>query len=359
VDDSGFMRLALEEARAAQAAGEVPVGAVLVRNGEVIATGRNAPVASHDPTAHAEIAALRSAAARLGNYRLDGCELFVTLEPCAMCAGAMLHARLSRVVFGAADPKTGVAGSVTNLFGETRLNHQTAVQGGVLAHECGALLSDFFRLRREVARAAATPLREDALRTPGHRFEAGGEPAWEPRYVADLPALAGLRMHGLDEGPHEAPVTWLCLHGPRQWSRSFEPMLPVFLAAGHRVLAPDLPGFGRSDKPKREEAHALAWHLEVLTQWLAHRGVGSFVLVAPPSALAAAVAQSMQERIVGWAELSEAGAIDDAPYPDRGHGAGPRAWAKLPHAAAEGIDTLKLGAPDAASAQAAVGYFRR
>jgi tRNA(adenine34) deaminase len=114
------MGLALEQARQAAAAGEVPVGAVVVKDGQVIATGRNAPIASHDPTAHAEVVALREAARLLGNYRLDGCTLYVTLEPCAMCSGAMLHARVDRVVFGAADPRTGVAGSVLNLFGHTQ-----------------------------------------------------------------------------------------------------------------------------------------------------------------------------------------------------------------------------------------------
>ncbi|MGE8375208.1 MAG: tRNA adenosine(34) deaminase TadA, partial [Diaphorobacter nitroreducens] len=143
-DDAHWMREAIAQARAAQQAGEVPVGAVLVRDGQVIATGRNAPIAGHDPTAHAEMAALRAGAAQLSNYRLDGCTLYVTLEPCAMCSGAMLHARLPRVVYGAADAKTGAAGSVVNLFAEPRLNHQTAVRGGVLADECGALLSDFF-----------------------------------------------------------------------------------------------------------------------------------------------------------------------------------------------------------------------
>ena len=120
------MRLALAEARAAADAGEVPVGAVVVKDGRVIATGRNAPIAAHDPTAHAEIVALRAAAEALSNYRLDGCQLFVTLEPCAMCAGAMLHARLDRVVYGAADPKTGAAGSVVNLFADARLNQSYA-----------------------------------------------------------------------------------------------------------------------------------------------------------------------------------------------------------------------------------------
>jgi tRNA(adenine34) deaminase len=123
--DARWMRLALAEALAAATAGEVPVGAVVVKDGVVIGTGRNAPIGLHDPSAHAEIVALRAAARHLGNYRLEGCTLYVTLEPCAMCSGAMLHARLERVVFGAPDPKTGAAGSVLNLFGEPKLNHQT------------------------------------------------------------------------------------------------------------------------------------------------------------------------------------------------------------------------------------------
>jgi tRNA(adenine34) deaminase len=150
--DAEWMALALAEARRAGDDGEVPVGAVLVKEGLRIASGRNAPVAMHDPSAHAEINALRAAGAALGNYRLEGCELFVTLEPCAMCAGAMMHARLKRVVFGAADPKTGAAGSVVDLFGQAQLNHHTAVEGGVMASECQALLQDFFRDRRSAAR---------------------------------------------------------------------------------------------------------------------------------------------------------------------------------------------------------------
>jgi len=139
---------ALALARAAGARGEVPVGAVVVREGAVIGRGGNAPIAASDPTAHAEIAALRDAGQALGNYRLPGCELYVTLEPCAMCAGAIMHARLARVVFGARDPKTGACGSVVDLFAEPRLNHHTTVTGDVRADECGALLSGFFATRR-------------------------------------------------------------------------------------------------------------------------------------------------------------------------------------------------------------------
>jgi tRNA(adenine34) deaminase len=146
--DEDFMRAALVEAAAASRAGEVPVGAVVVIENAIVGRGFNAPISRHDPTAHAEIAALREAAAALGNYRLPGCDLYVTLEPCAMCAGAIMHARIRRVVFGAADPKTGACGSVVNLFAETRLNHHTTIDGGVLAEACGALLSDFFAARR-------------------------------------------------------------------------------------------------------------------------------------------------------------------------------------------------------------------
>lgn len=142
------MLAALEKAREAQAAGEVPVGAVVVKDGEIIGAGFNAPISRHDPTAHAEILALRGAAKRLGNYRLPGCVLYVTLEPCAMCVGAMLHARIERLVYGAADPKTGACGSVIDLFAEPRLNHHASLTAGVMAEECAALLREFFAAKR-------------------------------------------------------------------------------------------------------------------------------------------------------------------------------------------------------------------
>jgi len=142
------MAEALALARAAQARGEVPVGAIVVKDGAIVGRGGNAPIADNDPTAHAEIAALREAAGALGNYRLPGCDLYVTIEPCPMCAGAILHARIARLVFGARDPKTGACGSVVDLFSERRLNHHAVATGGVLAGECGRLLSDFFAARR-------------------------------------------------------------------------------------------------------------------------------------------------------------------------------------------------------------------
>jgi tRNA(adenine34) deaminase len=151
--DTEYMYHALTLAKQAQAAGEVPVGAVVVKNGEIIGRGFNAPISRHDPSAHAEIQALRDAAEQIGNYRLVDCELFVTLEPCLMCAGAMMHARIARVVYGASDFKTGACGSVLNVFAEQRLNHHTAVQGGVLTEECSAMLSNFFAQRRAQQKA--------------------------------------------------------------------------------------------------------------------------------------------------------------------------------------------------------------
>jgi tRNA(adenine34) deaminase len=148
MNDEFFMREALSQARAAECLGEVPVGAVVVREGVIVGRGFNSPIGESDPTAHAEIAALRDAARKLENYRLPGCELFVTLEPCAMCAGAIMHARIARVIYGARDLKTGVHGSVVDLFAVERLNHHTEVLGGVLAEECSRVLSGFFAGRR-------------------------------------------------------------------------------------------------------------------------------------------------------------------------------------------------------------------
>ncbi|MDB5956473.1 MAG: putative bifunctional protein : haloalkane dehalogenase [Ramlibacter sp.] len=273
------MREALAQAHLALAAGEVPVGAVVVHGDAIVGRAHNAPVSSHDPTAHAELRALQQAAQALGNYRLDGCELFVTLEPCAMCSGAMLHARLARVVHAAADAKTGAAGSVVDLFAQERLNHQTTVTSGVLASECSALLSEFFRRRRQEARTNAQALREDALRTPEERFRDLPDYPWAPHYLADLPALAGLRMHYLDEGPPDASITWLCLHGNPSWSYSWRRMIPVFLAAGDRVVAPDLVGFGKSDKPKRESSHGFEWHRQLLLEFVERLDLRDIVLV--------------------------------------------------------------------------------
>jgi tRNA(adenine34) deaminase len=330
--DEAFMQLALAQARQARADGEVPVGAVVVQGERVLGLGRNQPIARHDPTAHAEVMALRAAAHTLGNYRLDGCELFVTLEPCAMCSGAVLHARLDRVVYGAADPKTGAAGSVIDLFKTRRLNHQTTIERGVLAEECGSLLADFFATRRALTRQEGTPLREDALRTPEARFQDLRGFPWEPRYLADLPSAQGLRLHYVDEGPADAPRVWLCLHGPQGWSYQFRDLIPAFLRAGHRVIAPDLAGFGRSDKPKRESAHDMDWHLQLLRELVAlldlHRVV---VLQAAGLPLGKGLQVTEGARCEGLMalELRADAAMQDAfeaPFPDRGHRAALRAF---------------------------------
>ena len=331
MSDDDWMRQALAEARRAGDAGEVPVGAVLVKDGVLIATGRNAPVAQHDPSAHAEIAALRAGAAALGNYRLDGCELFVTLEPCAMCAGAMLHARLDRVVFGAADPKTGAAGSVLDLFASPQLNHQTTVRGGVLAAESGALLQAFFQQRRSDARGRAEPLRDDALRTPLARFDGLADDAFASHHVHELPGQNGWRLHYRDEGVLEAP-TLLLLHGPGEWSYLFRHLIG---APGWRTLAPDLIGFGRSDKPKREAVHRLDWHRDVLIEWLDRVAPAG---QAGPIVLVHSVAGSaLASQLIDRAPLRFAGVLlapdgDDnlaaawsAPFPDRGYEAALRA----------------------------------
>ena len=370
------MDLAIAQARAAAAAGEVPVGAVVVKDGHVIATGRNAPIGSNDPTAHAEIVAMRSAAQVLGNYRLDGCELFVTLEPCAMCSGAMLHARLNRVVFGAADPKTGAAGSVLNIFHNATLNHQTRVEGGVQSTACSAVLQEFFRNKRNAQdqeRRAQHPLRDDALRTPDSRFAGLLDYPWEPHYVSDLPTLDGLRMHYLDDGPADADRVYLCLHGNPAWSYLYRKMIPVFLRAGHRVVAPDMVGFGKSDKPKKESAHSFSFHRQTLLELIGRLDLQRVVLVVQDwgGLLGLTVPVAMPERFTGlvvmntmlatgdaaltpgflaWREMCTANPEFDiaglfarskpdlseaeclayaAPFPDRGHRAATRAFPNL------------------------------
>ena len=313
--DARWMRLALAEALAAATAGEVPVGAVVVKDGVVIGTGRNAPIGLHDPSAHAEIVALRAAARHLGNYRLAGCTLYVTLEPCAMCSGAMLHARLERVVFGAPDPKTGAAGSVLNLFGEPQLNHQTRVDALAdvdLAAACGALLTTFFKERRVTP---AHPLRDDALRTPEDCFASLPGYPWAPHYLNDLPSLAGLRLHYLDEGPADAPVTWLCLHGNPAWSYLYRKMIPVFAAQGDRVVAPDLIGFGKSDKPKKDSFHTFSWHRQVLLEFIERLDLKNVVLVVQDwgGLLGLTLPMAAPQRYSGLLVMNTTLAMGDAP----------------------------------------------
>ncbi len=370
-DDAHWMRCALQQAVLAQSEGEVPVGAVVVRDGRLLASGRNAPVSSHDPTAHAEVVALRAAAHALGNYRLDGCTLYVTLEPCAMCSGALLHARLERVVFGAPDPKTGAAGSVLNLFRLPQLNHHTRLDGGVLASDCSALLKAFFAPRR----VNSDPLRDDALRTPLQRFV-----SWEPwpssekvitqtQITSDLPELDGLRLHSvvlrpLAEGTPGPTV--LCLHGPSGSGHDFRHLATALASLGSHVLVPDLIGFGHSDKPKKETWHTPETHARVLSQWLARCSDSkrAVLVLAPdvPGTLVAALAPAAQ----GEMGPGDAGPLwsacvllqgpppagNDAPYPDKGYRAGPRAMARWRAPAGPAGDEISPPAVDTRAAAA-------
>ena len=274
-DDAHWMRLALEQATLAAQAGEVPVGAVVVQNGRLISSGHNRCIANSDPTAHAEVVALRAAALALGNYRLDDCTLYVTLEPCAMCGGALINARLQRVVFGTSDMRAGAAGSVLNIFDVGAINHHTFVQGGLLAAECAKPLRDFFKPKR----ANMSPLREDSLRTPDARFADLPDYPWAPNYLHDLPALDGLRLHYVDEGPRDAELTYLCLHGNPAWSYLYRKMIPIFTGAGHRVVAPDLIGFGKSDKLKKDSAHHFDFHRQILLEFVERLDLKNIVLV--------------------------------------------------------------------------------
>lgn len=328
------MQAALVQAQAAGYAGEVPVGAVVVQGGRVIGAGRNAPIHSHDPTAHAEIVALRAAALQQGNYRLDNCELFVTLEPCTMCAGAMLHARLKRVVFGAPDPKTGAAGSVLNVFADARLNHQTQVTGGVMAQACADMLQNFFKQQREHQQVeqwqAGRALRDDALRTPESHFADLPAVPGTSYYVNDLPSLSGWRLHYLDVGQPHAQDTSLCLHGPDTWSYAWQSQLARAAHEGTRLICPDLIGFGRSDKPKKAHCHTLGWHAQVLLELVNRLDLQQVNLIASEDALPLARAlQSLAPDKIATIEVRQPGPLSrqaqEAPYPDKGHRAGPLA----------------------------------
>ncbi len=322
-EDIGFMQLALRQAQAAADSGEVPVGAVVVRAGQVIASGHNAPLASHDPTAHAEVNAMRAAAQALGNYRLDDCTLYVTLEPCAMCSGAALHARFKRVVFGATEPKTGAAGSVLNLFAHELINHQTQVTGGVLADECAQVLQGFFEQRRAQQQLSKVPLREDALRTPDSALAGLDLPLALSHFTADLRVLDGLRLHWFDNRQDSQVAPHVYLHGLDGWSAQYAEQLQ----SAESVVALDLPGFGLSDKPKKVAAHRIAWHAQVLSEFLASVLPAPVALYAPRemAPLLANVALPIH-----WVESPALPTcLRDAPYPDRGHMAGPRALSTL------------------------------
>lgn len=347
--DTDYMAMALAEARKAAALGEVPVGAVVVGPGDegagtlprVLARGHNHTIGLHDPTAHAEVVALRAAAAAIGNYRLDGCTLYVTLEPCAMCAQALLHARLARVVYGAREPKTGADGSVVDVLRNPALNHHTEVVGGVDAKACAALLRSFFVTQREQARQRAVPLRDDALRTPDSRFEA----VWArfPQHRAEShraamgEAAQGLRLHWLDVLPsHPLPYhpVAVALHGPDAWWPQWAGWAQARANMGWRVLLPDLVGFGLSDKPKKSAWHTVSRHAAVLADWLQALAVPRVALTTVPEHEPLALAlKALLPEVVQSLDWCTPELVDGLPpgwrqYPfaDTGYWAGPRAW---------------------------------
>ncbi len=315
------------------------MGAVVVKDGVVIATGRNAPIGTHDPSAHAEMQALRAAAAVLGNYRLDGCDIYVTLEPCLMCAGAMLHARIRRLVFATPEPKTGAAGSVLDVFANTQLNHQTQVVNAthsgaayaVLVRACGQLMQNFFTQKRHLKKMQNHhPLRDDALRSPDALFDKLPGYPWKPHYTTDLPSLQGLRMHYLDEGAGETPdpqqTTYLCLHGNPAWSYLYRKMIPVFLASGARVIAPDMIGFGKSDKPKKDSFHRFTWHRQCLLELVEALDLRHVVLVVQDwgGILGLTLPMEAPQRYRGLVVMNTMLAMGEAPL-----SAGFKAWREM------------------------------
>ena len=323
-EDVRHMRDALAQAQRGAEQGEVPVGAVVVQHGKVIARAHNAPIGSHDPTAHAEIQALRLAAQALGNYRLEDCTLYVTLEPCAMCSGAVLHARLPRVVFGAAEPRTGAAGSVLNLF-DGPLNHQTQVTPGVLAEEAAQLMHDFFAKRRQTQQDRRTPLKDDALR----HEDAALQSAWSC-FAQDWPALSGWRLHWLDnfaDHPHpQSEPAVLYLSDAPHWSFAHLASLEACLNRGEHALALDWLGFGLSDKPKKESIYSADFHARVLHDFLQRHLVREIRCPSGVAPVLHALGQVGATAITWIDSPIMPRALAQAPYPDRGHQVAQRAW---------------------------------
>ena len=288
-DDEACMQVALQQAHGAAQKGEVPVGAAIYQNGVLIAKAHNSPIAHCDPTAHAEVLVLQEAAKVLGNYRLQDCTLYVSLEPCAMCAGAIFNARVREVVFAAKDAKSGVAGSVLNLFEDARINHHTRVRGGVLAQESVQLLQSFFQSQRQWIRQEASAakrfLREDALRKPITEISGFEAPHAQSAYhVLQGPdPLKGMRLHYRQMpalGELVGKKTYLCLHGANTSSNFFEPLLIALgrsltsdlpfstPLAAPRVLVPDFLGHGASDRFKKPQAHRFAGGMQALLEWM-------------------------------------------------------------------------------------------
>jgi tRNA(adenine34) deaminase len=258
------------------------------------------------------------------------------------------------------------------------------VQGGVLVDQCASFLQDFFKRKRDLIKMTSSPVREDALRTPDSRFDQLPDYPWAPNYVSDLPTLAGLRMHFLDEGPRGAPLTYLCLHANPAWSYQYRKMIPVLLSACHRVVAPDLIGFGKSDKPKKDTFHAFAWHRQVLLELVERLDLKNIVLVVQDGGdlLGLTLPLADAHRYRGLLVMNSVLEIDPecagygAPFPDRGHRAALRAFSCMMSDFEKSGDTalsrqardfwenewlgqtlMADGLQDQAIAQAAIDYF--
>ena len=275
--DEYFMQLAIAQAAEAEQAGEVPVGAVVVQSGIVVGVGRNKTLETGDPTAHAEVIALREAALAIGNHRLDGLELFVTLEPCPMCTGAIFHSRLSRLVYGAADPKTGSAGSVINLFKIPQLNHHTDLTEGVLARQCSQQLKSFFKALRLRKDENKLRLRDDALRSRKEDFAVFYEFLKNGNFWM---SSEGWRVHYIDVGDASASKTILCLHDLPFWSYQFSELIEQLILLGYRVIALDLIGCGLSDKPKKSGWHTAQNHANIINEFIKFFDFGSLRIIS-------------------------------------------------------------------------------
>lgn len=339
-----YLRLALEQARLAQAAGEVPVGAVVVHQGRVVGTGHNACIAQHDPSAHAEVLALRAAGQALGNYRLSDCDLYVSLEPCAMCAAAMAHARIRHVVYGAADDQAGAAGSRLNVLADAGFKHRTSSQNAqdlaaipaTLKAELRQLLPDFFQAKRRHHAQRPWPLAPQALRSadlaqrpwpgPTGAFFMGLAPCPDWRlYHWDLPATTDSPLPPL-----------LLLHDADSQLADWASHLPQWQGQ-RRILGLDLPGFGRSDKPKKAPADGVDFYLSVLRHYVQQQ-LGDaaaplqLALLQPQHLLLPELARQLPQ----WLALAPLIAAPSASPPDRpyadwpfadaGHRACQRAW---------------------------------
>lgn len=360
MNDAHWMQLALQEAQLAAQEGEVPVGAVVVRHGQLLATGRNASIRQNDPTAHAEVMALRAAAQAVGNYRLDDATLYVTLEPCPMCAGALLHARVGRVVFAAADPKTGAAGSVLNLFATPALNHQTQVDKGVLAEACAHELKQFFQARR----ANPSPLRDDALRTPDSAFAGLNDCPAVDFFTPAAGSFAGLRMAYTATGSTDQPIAWLLLHGAQDWRYVWRHMLPALASLGYAVVAPDLIGCGQSDKPKKTSVHRLQAHTDGLLDWIDTYPAKRWIIVCDTTMTPLAEQLTQQDsRFVQTIEVerhkdTQADATRSTPFPDRGHQASPAALQAWSGASASTRPIVRIAVDTPNAAQQAAQYLQ-